>query len=686
MSESKQSNSPLTYEECLNNFKYTRDFDLYLDMLDRLKSKYLIILCLKTTTDQNIPDQTAEKIRSLGFSGFTTESDRKYVGISNAGSVICDNASGAQELPLRFEGSVLSKKLCISFEGEGAEIKLNGKDCSLNDKGINIAVYDPKTSEAADVSCYNASEGNPTFYHCNPYYDEKYIDTHIYVMEEYREKVALPLKRSYFSNRKMGVQEVEKGIFLPTKDKYEFDESGTRTRRYKTYGGVCDENFRFIAGHQLHSPRYMDLDDRHICDSYEAPPNLIKYIDETVLYGGSLIEHPGHLIAECFADRLWWIAENAGSDIKIAIETVWENGPMRAQYISFVTEFFDALGIPEDRLIVIKQPTQFKKIIIPDQSAVPLNYCFPYEFTDKYIKPFQHITKGLAPGKYKKIYLSKSKLHNKSTIGEEYFIDFFKKKGFAVINPEDYSIKEKAELMYGADEVVTIDGTNSLFTVFCRPTVKLTVLTKRMDYWDTPQQLITQALGIKEFYLVNTSGNFLDNFSNDSFVNYARGLTFVYATREFAKYVKYVYNEDLDVTPEESMKKYLYEYLAAFPEHYAGSNAVCCVRDVKMKHILRGMYAVFLGKDLDISRSDISPSDEAGLEAAKRKHQHENDINAEKIKLLTDKAKEYVEENAALKQYAAQLEAENQRLLKDLAEIGQLLDALEAGGGMPVQE
>ena len=698
-----ESIAALSNDECKKLFRQTRDFGLYLDLLNRLKNKYLIILCLKNTAGQNISEETVEKIRSLGFSAFTAEPDMKYAGIYNNGSTVHDSLSKADEQPLELELNVSKIKLFISFKGKETEIKINGEEQSLNGKGLNIVVYDLKKSKAADVCCYNASEGNPTFYHRNFYYDRQYIDTHIYMPESYMDKAVLPLKRSYFSDRSLNVREVEKGIFLPTKCVGEEDDEEIDIRHFKraeklnAFGGVCDESFNFIAGHQLFNPRGLDHDNRHIWCSYRVAPEKITYIDETVLYGGSLIEHPGHLIVECFADRLWWIVQNADSDIKIAIEKIWDIRGWSTGVASFVMEFLEAFGISEDRIIIVRRPTQFKSIIIPDQSSIPLNYCFPYDFTSEYIKPFEHIKKQLTPGEHKKIYLTKSKATRKSVIGEEYFIDFFRNKGFAIINPEDYSTKEKAELMYGAEEVVTLDGTNSLFSIFCKPSVRLTILTRRLDFWDTPQQLITEALGIKEFFLVNTSGNFLENISDETnnmaLVNYSDGLTLAYATKEFARYVKYIYNEELDITPEESLKKCFFDYLAFFPKYYSQGKQFIAVSSVRITDILRSMSEIFLGEKLDTSGLHFVTDDERTIKRLKLQLQKERDESAEEIKALSEKAAGLTEANAYLNSALAQRDAEIQKLRKDnaelsayMAEINQLLDALESQNDPPSEQ
>ncbi len=70
--------------------------------------------------------------------------------------------------------------------------------------------------------------------------------------------------------------------------------------------------------------------------------------------------------------------------------------------------------------------------------------------------------------------------------------------------------------MYGAEEVVTIDGTNAIYAIFCRPSVKLTVLSRQRSVWNIEQTIINEAAGIKEFYLVNVSGNLISrSFTKD---------------------------------------------------------------------------------------------------------------------------------------------------------------------------
>lgn len=43
----------LSFDECLNNLRFTRDFDLYLDMLNVVKKQLLIVVCVKGKVDRN---------------------------------------------------------------------------------------------------------------------------------------------------------------------------------------------------------------------------------------------------------------------------------------------------------------------------------------------------------------------------------------------------------------------------------------------------------------------------------------------------------------------------------------------------------------------------------------------------------------------------------------------------------
>jgi len=93
-------------------------------------------------------------------------------------------------------------------------------------------------------------------------------------------------KKKYFSDRQLKVEVVENGIVLPAK-----------TIDGERRGGVCDENFNFVAGYtrENHSPNFWC----NLLSAYEADRKEINKLDEDVIFGGVLMGHWGHFILEC---------------------------------------------------------------------------------------------------------------------------------------------------------------------------------------------------------------------------------------------------------------------------------------------------------------------------------------------------------------------------------------------------
>ena len=88
------------------------------------------------------------------------------------------------------------------------------------------------------------------------------------------------LLKKRFSDRKLEVKVVEKGIILPTHQK-----------GFRFEGGVCDRNINFVAGYSR------TRDNRahwgSVASAYSVDKKEISYLDEDVIFGGALM---GHLV------------------------------------------------------------------------------------------------------------------------------------------------------------------------------------------------------------------------------------------------------------------------------------------------------------------------------------------------------------------------------------------------------
>lgn len=124
----------------------------YIGLLKEKKAKYLIILCVRDTPGNCLPDNAVQAIHEIGFTNFSKELWRMYIGISSLGEVICNLAGESREAPVNYQCN--SPRLSVSSmawrQGNQAEITINGINYSANMRGINIVVYDLHREKVID--------------------------------------------------------------------------------------------------------------------------------------------------------------------------------------------------------------------------------------------------------------------------------------------------------------------------------------------------------------------------------------------------------------------------------------------------------------------------------------------------------------------------------------------------------
>ncbi len=299
--------------------------------------------------------------------------------------------------------------------------------------------------------------------------------------------------KKYFSEREPTVKSVENGIILPARKK-EYKED------HRYVGGVCNRNLKFVAGYSNIAPGKLNgwccIDE-----AYPIERTEIEQSNEEVIWGGALICHFGHIITECLS-RMWYVVENPDDQRRVVFLKVntWQVSP-------WLYELFSLIGLSEDRIVILDKPTQFSKVIVPEQSSrIKFNY------TSKFLLPFRKAVENVEPRETpKKIFLTRSKdLKSQMYLAnQDYFEEFYRAHGYKVVAPETLPIREQIAMIAGADEIAAFLGTLAHWSLFCRPGVKWTFLT-RVDEFTTRQCLINEATGI-DWYFVSTSKNFMQS-------------------------------------------------------------------------------------------------------------------------------------------------------------------------------
>ena len=275
--------------------------------------------------------------------------------------------------------------------------------------------------------------------------------------------------------------------------------------------------------------------------AYEVK-EVVKF-DEEVIFGGVLVGLFGHFILESLG-RMWYVLQNRQDKRKIVFLTVGEQ--------QWFYSFLDLLDIERERIVILKQPTKYKKIVIPDESIHSW-----YNYTKEYILPYDYIASKVKRSKIKKLYLTRSKIKLKESeagkyiCNEEYFEKFYQSKRFTVISPEQFSIEEQISMLVGASEVASTLGSLSHLALFCRPGTKFTMLTRVDDDTLYPQCLINEAKDI-DCVIVDASMNFLP------LQHRGGGVSLLGETKFWRQYVKEKYNEDITT---ETWKDKLEDYV-----------------------------------------------------------------------------------------------------------------------------
>ena len=273
-------------------------------------------------------------------------------------------------------------------------------------------------------------------------------------------------KKNYFINKPVEFRVVKNGVIIPAES---YPKSYT-----PHIGGVYDLEGNFIEGHHERYNR-PDL----LTDNATMPQN-ITHIAETVVYGGVIYEHYGHLLAECFS-RLWWFLENPGNDYKVVFISPHDT--------IIGKDLFSMLGLKKENIILLKEASSFDAVIVPDQS-----YYFYSGYTTKALMVFNAIRDSVIPADYKKVYLTRTNLpaDTGQVVNEEYFVEYYRSLGYKIIAPEQLPIPEQVAVMAGAEDVVCISGTLQHQILFCQDGVNITVLQKKDEILE-PQHWINQA-------------------------------------------------------------------------------------------------------------------------------------------------------------------------------------------------
>lgn len=305
-----------------------------------------------------------------------------------------------------------------------------------------------------------------------------------YAKEVYQELERIS-KKDYRCLDETKVIEVTDGIILPAKE----DKN-----RPLGLGGIINSDGEFVEDSKFQF--VWETDTTGFGGAYEIDMTQVEESKEEVLYLGPLKNEWGHFLID-FMQRLWYVAEHP-ANYKIAYVEV-KSFHYGKPLLKNIIEIFSLLGIPEENLISIKQPTRFEKIIVPQM------FFGPFGYKDKNKILYQTLREAAEKrcsilSIYEKIYYTRCQLKDHKEIGEELIEKFFENNGYQILAPEKLSASEQIYYMSHCKKFACIEGSAAHNIVFAQSDLQQYIIGKRCRN-NLRQPVINQMMGIAPTYI-----------------------------------------------------------------------------------------------------------------------------------------------------------------------------------------
>lgn len=252
---------------------------------------------------------------------------------------------------------------------------------------------------------------------------------------------------------------------------------------YQGLGGVVDKDGNFIEQSVIYD--LINTPDQKKLYAFGGgyPIKHIESSDKTAIYMGLAHKHWGHFLID-IVQRLWYPMTNGLLGKHIAEDVIFAFAGFDDGSKAFdgnYLEFFRLIGLDTDRIVFVNQPTQFKKVIVPDVAVWPGEFMYPvYKdiFSVVTENGMREVADSMSGRKVDKIYFSRRHISGQREMGEEAIERLMVRCGFTVMYPEELSLLEQIFYWQTAGEIACMQGTIPHNCVFARKDLKLYIFNK----------------------------------------------------------------------------------------------------------------------------------------------------------------------------------------------------------------
>ena len=378
----------------------------------------------------------------------------------------------------------------------------------------------------------------------------------------------------YEIHHDLAIEYIDNGIVYPLER--------NRHPDYEQFGGVTDKDGNFVRLSLLernifdHDDALKPYRDWYIGANPEYTREDIRKSDETVVFFGVLYPHYCHAILEMLS-RIWYFLDHPYCK---AVYIADSETKEEKCFLDFVRAF----GFPLEKLERITRPTQFRQVIVPEQSfrlhdkfhkkhaevLARIRQNLPLEKNDLYrIEKKQHPRQTvwlwlknklglIRPGDYKRIYLLKDPAFTSQ--GTPRFSDMhigriFKKNGYKLVNPERISVTEVVKVLGLCEDFAAQSGTNAHQVWWMNDRSKVTVL-NRSRHACQIQNTLSQMKDMDTTY-VDASFNLLP-------VGWMNGPFLMCVTTYLERFFKERHFKYVPRNEKKFIKEHLYDFLLLY--------------------------------------------------------------------------------------------------------------------------
>ena len=210
----------------------------------------------------------------------------------------------------------------------------------------------------------------------------------------------------------------------------------------------------------------------------------------------------GHVITDNIR-RIWFLqSEPFKHEFKDCPLIYVQFGNFKRLDLRNFWRLFEILGVNLENLYPVTQPTQFDKIILPDESFYRSQEDQLRHFTNEYRETIEQVRDfaltNRASTSLKRIYY----LHgSRGQFGEERVAQYFNSKGYEIVRPEKLTLDEQLNLLINCESFASTLGSISHNSIFLRDDAEAVFFVRAPYRFTGYQALLNQVRELKATYV-----------------------------------------------------------------------------------------------------------------------------------------------------------------------------------------